>query len=1042
MLLQSYATGSTEESIISVDASGNGDFSNIEDAIYNAFDGDTIVVYPGTYTENLVVKKSLTIKSYSGNPGDTIIKAALPEKNVFQIFADGVNITGFKIMGAQGDPSSGASTAGIQLEGVYDCKLNNNIVTDCKCGIVLTDSRYNLLENNVLTSNKEYGIMFYSSYFNTLSNNLISGSQYNFADFADEVYTQDYNYVDKTNLVDGKPIFYLVNGHDTVIDTSSNAGTIYCINCENISIKDLQLTNNQYGIYLFNTFNSTIANVNSSNNFHGFFLYRSQMNNIENNYGHDNTFSGISLTISSLNLIKSNTMNSTGFSGIEIHQDSNNNKISDNIVTNNDYGIEILDSSNNELKDNIVESNEWENIYTSGSSTGFYLEKVGPQQRSEEETKTIHVKPGNSIQEAIDSANPGDTIIVHNGSYRENIDVNKEVIIVSESGKPEETRIYPDLNEGPFVLHEGEFFLPGYGFYITADNVTVSGFYIGAANANVNGSTMEIEMAPAGIVNIPYGIVVDPVQNCTISNNMISSTISGVIFFDSDNCIVEKNIISNSLEGMVFNDYCDSNTIIGNLLNSNEDAGIMLDNCRSNQLLNNTVKSSGQCGLLLHESTGNMLRNNTLENKINLLVLGYNGKYRNDIDTSNLANGTKIYYLVDKSDYSIDQNSEAGVVYCIGCRNISVNNLELEWSRIFLYNTVDSVIENNVFTEGGEIFLEECRNNKINGNRVSHGGTGIELKLCRNNIVENNTAYSNDCGISSTGSNNILVSNVVSDNRLGISLGGNENSITNNTLTSNENDGISVSGLRNELISNQITSNGQIGVYLSGSSNHLYSNNISENANGIFLVMAEDNTIIGNDVCSNDEYGVQIVTSSSNNTLIDNLIKSNGLCGLNIQESTGNILYNNLFENNKNVQLIDSPSNIWNVTPSMSSNVQNGTVVGGNFWAYPNGTGPSQIFSDTNQDSYCDQVYEIEERNIDFLPLIKYNRIYKESDLQKSINYDVSQETGDQSPVSEKKSPISPFLSVVCFLGAFLFVRKEIQKKIKSDIDHNSNKTK
>ena len=51
---------------------------------------DTIIVYPGTYSENVDVNKRLTIKSKSGAEA-TIVQVANPDDHVFEVMADYVN---------------------------------------------------------------------------------------------------------------------------------------------------------------------------------------------------------------------------------------------------------------------------------------------------------------------------------------------------------------------------------------------------------------------------------------------------------------------------------------------------------------------------------------------------------------------------------------------------------------------------------------------------------------------------------------------------------------------------------------------------------------------------------------------------------------------------------------------------------------------------------------------------------------------------------------------------------------------------------------
>ncbi|MCK5217305.1 MAG: hypothetical protein KAJ93_05935, partial [Methanosarcinales archaeon] len=71
---------------------------SIQTAIDMAHQGDTIFVYNGTYTENVNVNNRITLRGEGANV--VIIEAADSDDHVFEVSANYVHISGFKVTGA------------------------------------------------------------------------------------------------------------------------------------------------------------------------------------------------------------------------------------------------------------------------------------------------------------------------------------------------------------------------------------------------------------------------------------------------------------------------------------------------------------------------------------------------------------------------------------------------------------------------------------------------------------------------------------------------------------------------------------------------------------------------------------------------------------------------------------------------------------------------------------------------------------------------------------------------------------------------------
>lgn len=146
---------------------------SIQKAINNAKSGDSIIVYPGLYKENLILDKSLVIISKEGKSTNTVIEAKDPEKDVFHVTTDKVTIKGFNITGAQ-------SNCGIYYRGSYGNIANNTLIYN-KYGILLKkslliDSMNATIENNVVSDN-ENGIYLQDTHGTCLENNSISNTE-------------------------------------------------------------------------------------------------------------------------------------------------------------------------------------------------------------------------------------------------------------------------------------------------------------------------------------------------------------------------------------------------------------------------------------------------------------------------------------------------------------------------------------------------------------------------------------------------------------------------------------------------------------------------------------------------------------------------------------------------------------------------------------------------------------------------------------------------------------------------------------------------
>jgi parallel beta-helix repeat protein len=178
-------------------------------------------------------------------------------------------------------------------------------------------------------ANNSQGIEIFSSPSLVLRNNRISDNGLNF-NVRDVEVSHD---VDVSNTINGKPIYFWRNERDRTVP--SDAGYVALVNCVNITVENLQLSNNGQGIYLLFTTDSKVTrNAVTSNQAEGIALYNSSRNEISENSVVDNGL-GMMIWDSTQNKILRNSLTENNGWGIQFRGTQKDNILYHNNFVNN-----------------------------------------------------------------------------------------------------------------------------------------------------------------------------------------------------------------------------------------------------------------------------------------------------------------------------------------------------------------------------------------------------------------------------------------------------------------------------------------------------------------------------------------------------------------------------------------------------------------------------------------------------------------------------------------------------------------------------------
>jgi parallel beta-helix repeat protein len=761
-------------------------YSKIQDAIDDSStsNDDVITLQSGTYIENIIINKQLTLMP---TPGATpTIQALNPINPVITINSGGTGsiikyLTIKSIENFTGPNADNfADLSGVFLNGTSNCTINENSFLNTAEGIYLDGGSNNKIQNNTITNIFAYGISLSNTLNNTINGNVIT----TLPSAANNTCTGIFIGFSRYNLINRNII---TNNQFGIYPYGSN---------NNIITENIIKNNSNYGIYLYNSSATINFNIISGNIAYGLKNDDNSTINATNNWWGTNNPTVSTDNGSDINsangttyapwLILNTTVNPTvtkDNSTVTADLTHNNTggdtspqgHIPDNIpvnfatnlgtITNTAYTrngkasatfncgtstsgtatitttLDKQSSQNNITIDILplkITANLPGGVYNSTqvvtltanddfgfNSTIYYtLDGSTPTTSSTRYTSPINiVNPGSTVLKFMAVDNAGNEAAVQTVNYILNL--VKDVNTGKTYSKIQDAIDDSSTSNGDVITLQS-------GTYI--ENIIINKQL---TLMPAPGATPTIQaLDPSNpVITINSGGTGSTIKYLTIEG---STGADGVFLNGTSNCTIYENSFLNNDAGIELEGGSNNNTIQNNTINNNFD-GINLINSSNNTVNGNTVTKNTWSGILIqYSSNNNKIQNNTINNNsdgINLINSSNNIITGNTI-TNNENTGITSY----NSTVNINFNVIFGnTVYGLENDDNSTINATNNWWGTN-NPTVSTDNGSDIYSANGTTYAPWLILNTTASSTNSHENTNITVDLTQNSNGEDTSS--------------------------------------------------------------------------------------------------------------------------------------------------------------------------------------------------------------------------------------------------------------------------------------------------------------